>query len=347
MPAAAHDPAPPTLADVARAAGVHPGTASKALGPNWHGTVAAGTARRVRAAAERLGYQPNAMARALRTRRSFSVGVMLPDLTNPLFPPIVRGLEEVLRPNGLVSLVVNTDNDPGREARLFAALQARQCDGYVLATASRSDAVVEEIARRGVPAVLVNRLTEAPLVPSVAGDEAAAVGAAVEYLVELGHRRIAHIAGPRDLSTGYVREHAFHDAVRRHGLVAAECPTVPAGAYTEAAGHHAALALPVGSCRPTAILAGNDLLALGAIDGLLEQGIACPSEVSVVGFNDMPFLSRMSPGLTTLHLPKREMGVQAAKLLLDRIADASTPDARRLLLPCPLIIRESTAPPPS
>lgn len=335
-----------TLADVARAAGVHPGTASKALSATWRGTVAPGTVRRVQAAAERLGYQPNAMARALRTRRSFSVGVMLPDLTNPLFPPIVRGLEEVFRPNGLVSLVVNTDNDASREARLFAALQARQCDGYVLATASRSDAVVEEIARRGIPAVLVNRLTEGPLVPSVAGDEAAGVRAAVDHLIGLGHRRIAHIAGPHNLSTGYVREQAFHQAVRRHRLVEANCPIVQAAAYTESAGQQAALTLVGQVERPTAIVAGNDLLALGAIDGLRESGISCPHEMSVVGFNDMPFLGRMSPGLTTLQLPKREMGVEAAKLLLERMSDASVPDARCLLLPCPLIVRESTAPPP-
>jgi LacI family transcriptional regulator len=336
----------PTLADVARAAGVHPGTASKALGADWQGIVAASTMRKVRAAADRLGYQPNAIARSLRTRRSFSVGVLIPDLTNPLFPPIVRGLEEVFRTEGLVGLVVNTDNDLARAASVFAALQARQCDGYVLATARRSDPLVEEMARLGTPAVLINRLTDRRLLPAVAGDEVAGVASAVEHLVELGHRSIAHIAGPPDLSTGYVRERAFRESVRRYDLVASDCPSVTADAYSEAAGHTAALSLLAGSQHPTAIVASNDLLALGAIDGLRERGLTCPDNVSVVGFNDMPFLGRMSPALTTIRLPKREIGVQAARLLLERLTDSSEPDARCILLPCPLIVRESTAPPP-
>lgn len=345
MPADRPDRVTPTLADVARAAGVHPGTASKALSPNWQGTVAQGTVRRVLAAAERLGYQPNAMARALRTRRSHSIGLLIPDMTNPLFPPIVRGLEEVFRVNGLVPLVVNTDNDPKRAASLFAALQARQCDGYVLATARRRDPIVEEMAERSVPAVLVNRLTDRRLLPGVAGDEAGGVAAAVEHLVELGHRRIAHIAGPQELSTGYVRQRAFHDALDRFGLSSQDCPVVVAGAYNDHAGHTAMLTLLGGSDRPTAVVAGNDLLALGAIDAIHEHGLRCPTDLSVIGFNDMPFMTRMQPALTTVRLPKKEIGVHAAQLLLERLADSTQPDGRCVLLPCPLVVRDSTAPP--
>jgi LacI family transcriptional regulator len=336
----------PTLADVAREAGVHPGTASRALKPNPGGRVAPETISRVRAAAEKLGYQPNALAQGLRTRRSFSVGLLIPDLTNPLFPPIVRGVEEVLRPQGLVALVANTDNDQACAQRLFSALQARQCDGFVLATAHRVDPLVELAAETGAPAVLVNRSTDRTRLPTVAGDEAAGIGEAVAHLVDLGHRRIAHIAGPQDISTGYIRYRAFLDAVDRFGLSAADCPVVTADGYNEDAGHRAVAALPSGAQRPTGIVAANDLVALGVLDGLGEQGVDCPRDVSVVGFNDMPYLARIRPALTTIQLPKREMGVHAARLLMERIGDSTQSDARLVLLPCPLIVRGSTAPPP-
>jgi LacI family transcriptional regulator len=335
----------PTLADVAREAGVHPGTASRALKPDAHGRVAPATVRRVLAAAEKLGYQPNELARGLRTRRSLSVGMLIPDLTNPLFPPIVRGVEEVLRPQGLIAVVTNTDNDQARAQRLFSALQARQCDGFVLATAHRMDPLVQLAADTGVPAVLVNRSTDRRLLPTVAGDEAAGIGDAVAHLVDLGHRRIAHVAGPQDISTGYTRYRAFVDAVDRFGLSAADCPVVTADGYSEDAGHRAVAALPAGVERPTAIVAANDLVALGVLDGLHERGFECPRDVSVVGFNDMPYLDRIRPALTTVALPKREMGVHAARLLMERIDDPDQSDARLVLLACPLIVRGSTGPP--
>ncbi|MCW2599691.1 MAG: LacI family transcriptional regulator [Frankiales bacterium] len=334
-----------TLADVARAAGVHPGTASKALNPDTRHRVAAATVRRIMATASELGYQPNTLARGLRTRRSFTVGLLLPDLTNPLFPPIVRGVEEVLGANGLIALVVNTDNDSDRALRLFAALRARQCDGFVLATARRVDPLVEEAAAHGIPAVLVNRLTDKRLLPAVAGDEAAGIRDAVLHLTELGHRRIGHVAGPQELSTGLIRHRAFVDATATAGLSADDCPVLFAAGYSEAAGQAAISELLAGADEPpTAIVAGNDLLALGVIDALRASGLTCPKDVSVVGFNDMPFMTRVQPALTTVHLPKREMGVQAARLLQERIEDASTPDARCLLLPCPLVVRKSTGP---
>ena len=334
-----------TLADVARAAGVHPGTASKALNPQSRHRVAARTVRKVLAAAETLGYQPNTMARGLRTRRSFTIGLLLPDLTNPLFPPIVRGVEEVLGADGLVALVVNTDNDAEREQLLFDALRARQCDGFILATARRVDPVVEKAASQKIPTVLVNRFTDERLLPVVAGDEAEGVRSAVAHLTALGHRRIAHVAGPQELSTGLIRHRAFVDAMARAGLDPTACPIVFATAYGEAAGQVAAAELldaPGG--LPTAIFAANDLLALGTIDALRARGLSCPKDVSVVGFNDMPLMSRIQPALTTVEVPKREMGVQAALLLRERIRDAATPDARSVLLSCPLIVRASTGP---
>jgi LacI family transcriptional regulator len=335
-----------SLADVAREAGVHPGTASKALNPATRSHVAPVTARRILAAAERLGYHPNTLARGLRTRQSYSVGLIVPDLTNPLFPPIARGVEEVLGDAAYTLLVINTDNDARRQERQFAALLARQCDGFIVATAHRDDPLVEQAAESHVPMVLVNRLTDARLVPGVAGDETRAVADAVEHLVGLGHRRIAHVAGPQDLSTGFGRYRAFVDAIGRSALASEDCPVAFAGEYSEEAGASAMRDLLERSGQATAVVAGNDLLALGCSDALSERGLRCPGDVSLVGFNDMPMMARTSPPMTTIQLPKREIGVEAARLLLERIGDRSTPDTRRLLLHCKLTIRASTAEPP-
>ena len=321
-----------TLNEVARAAGVHPATASRALNPETQGRVSAATVRRVRAAADRLGYQPNQVARGLRTRRSYTVGVLLPDLTNPLFPPIVRGADEVLGPAGFSPLIVNTDNDVGREERLVAALRARQADGFIVATARREHPLLSRLAAEDVPMVLVNRHTDDPAIPSVLADEAAGVRLAVAHLRSLGHERIAHVAGPQDLSTGNTRLRAFLEAAGESG------PVAFAESYTEPAGAEAARALL--SRRPTAVIAANDLLALGVLDVLESEGLSCPDDVSVVGFNDIPMMARL--GLTTVHIPQRDIGAEAARVLLARIEDPALRPGR-LLLPCELIVRASTS----
>jgi LacI family transcriptional regulator len=194
--------------------------------------------------------------------------------------------------------------------------------------------------------VLVNRVTDARLVPAVAGDETHAVTDAVEHLVRLGHRRIAHVAGPQELSTGFGRYRSFLDAIGRSELVSDDCPVAFAGAYSEDAGAAAMRDLLQRSTQATAVVAGNDLLALGCLSALSERSLRCPQDVSVVGFNDVPMMSRISPPMTTIQLPKREIGVEAARLLMERIADPSTPDTRRLLLQCRLVVRGSTAEPP-
>jgi LacI family transcriptional regulator len=334
-----------TLADVAEAAGVHPGTASKALNPHSRHLVAAETAKRVLEIAAKLNYQPNSLARGLRTKRSYTIGFMVPDLTNPLFPPIVRGVEEVLGPAGLSALIVNTDNDPKKEMLLFETLANRRCDGFILATAFRNDPVVKEIIKRKIPAVLVNRLTETQLLPAVVGDEATEVRQAIEHLIALGHRRIAHIAGPQNLSTGYIRQRAFNNVIAEVGLTQTDCPSVVSTGYSENAGTEAVtklLAEP--GSRPTAIVAANDQLAIGVIDGLKAAGLSCPQDISVIGFNDIQRMDRMHPSLTTFALPKHSMGVEAAEILRAWIEGGTPPEPSIHYLPCPLVIRESTGP---
>src|SRR5712691_3162960 len=196
---------PATLRDVAAAARVHPATASRALNPETRILVSEDTARRVTDAAARLGYRPNPVARSLRTRRSHTVGVLIPDLNNPLFPPIVRGLEDKLAEAGYVALIGNTDGDEERERVVFEMMRARHVDGFVLATAHLRRALLAEAARAELPVVLMNRLAEDYRFPSVSADNERGIRMAVTHLAALGHRRIAHIAGPQDLSTALNR----------------------------------------------------------------------------------------------------------------------------------------------
>ena len=331
-----------TLKDVARRAGVNPATASRALNPALPGRIAAPTARRVREAARALGYRPDPVARSLRTRRSGSVGVLVPDLTNPVIPPIVRGIESVLWSAGLACLLADTDNDVEREAVLVDELLARRCEGLIVATATRDSKTVNDLASADVPTILVTRDLDYRALPLVAGDDRAGVDAAVEHLAALGHQRIAHVTGPLNLSTTMRRRNAFQAALERFGLPR-PAPIVHGGAFTADAGEEATRRLLGLEGRFTAILAGNDLIALGCLRALDEAGLRCPDDVSIVGHNDMPMMASLRPPLTTVAIPQREIGIEAARLLLGGL-DGGELGNEPVLLPTELIVRGSTAP---
>lgn len=334
---------PARLRDVAEAAGVHAATASRALNPKARQLVSAETVRRVTQAAQALGYQPNPIARSLKTARSGTVGLVIPDLTNPLFPPIVRGIENVMETAGYTPLIVNTDNDAERERALIDSLRSRQVEGLIIATARLDHPLLRSLRARDVPMVLVNRRAEDLDIPFVAGDDATGVALAVRHLVELGHERIAYLAGPHTTSSGMDRARAFRHAVRDRGLAADAELVVECAYWSETDGATAARELLDRDTGATAIVAGNDLIALGCYDVFRERGIRCPDEVSVVGFNGMPFLDKLRPPLTTVAVPHHELGTEAARMLLDRIEEPDRPP-RSTLLPVTLVTRDSTAP---
>jgi LacI family transcriptional regulator len=344
----AHNARPATLRDVAAAAGVHPATASRALNPGTRLLVSEETAQRVADAAERLGYRPNPVARSLRTRRSHTIGVLIPDLNNPLFPPIVRGLEDRLAEYGYVALLGNTDGDLNKERLVFEQMRARHVDGFVLATATFNSPILPEAAEAGLPVVLMNRIAQDYPFSSVSADNEQGERAAVTHLVTLGHRRIGHIAGPQDISTGVARLRGFHDGMRTQGLTAGEDQIVYATAYTIEEGMRCGRELlereqSDGGGDLTAIVAANDLLAVGCYGALDELGLRCPEDVSVTGFNDMPFVDRLRPPLSTVRFPHYQLGTEAATLLIERIESADGP-LKILFLAPEMVARGSTAP---
>jgi LacI family transcriptional regulator len=331
-----------TLKDVARQAGVHPATASRALNPETRLLVSEDTAGRVLAAAAELGYRPNAVARSLRTRRSHTVGVLIPDLNNPLFPPMIRGLADRLDADGYVALIGNTDSDDAREHRVFEQMRARHVDGYVLATAHLRNPLLDDAVRAGVPVVLMNRIAEDYSFPSVTVDNERGVRMAVGHLTALGHRAIACIAGPQDVSTGLSRYRGFQGAMAGARLEVPPGRVSFARAFSIEEGHRCAKEiLAAGAC--TAVAAGNDMLAVGCYLALDEAGLSCPADMSVVGFNDMPFISMLRPPLTTVAFSHYQVGAEAAQLLIERLNGIDT--VKVLYLAPELIIRGSTARP--
>jgi len=305
---------PATLRDVAAAARVHPATASRALNPETRILVSEETARRVTDAAARLGYRPNPVARSLRTRRSHTIGVLIPDLNNPLFPPIVRGLEDKLAVAGYVALLGNTDADASRERTLFEQMRARHVDGFVLATATLHDQLLADAAAADVPVVLMNRLAPDYSFPSVSVDNEQGARMAVTHLARLGHTRIAHVAGPQEASTGISRLRGFRDGMAMHGLAVDEDLIAYATRYTVEEGARC--------CR--------DLLA------------RTRDFTAVAAANDMPFIDRLRPPLTTVRFPHYQLGTEAAQMLLERISGREGP-VKILYLAPELVIRGSTA----
>jgi len=332
------------LRDVAAAANVHPSTASRALNSHTKSRVNSHTAARVLEAARRVGYEPNSLARSLRTNRSFAVGMILPDLTNPLFPPIVKGIEDRLSQDGYTLVIANTNYEREREETVVRAMVSRQVDGLLLATARREYPLVQRLLDDGVKVVLVNRTMDDAPVASVMGDEYLGIGIAVRHLASLGHERIAYVGGDPDASTGLMRYQAFIAWMRGEGRPLDPDLVAHAERFHEEPGAAAFAELLDRGSRFTAVVAANDRLALGCYDVLHERGLKVPEDVSVTGYNDMLFTDKFAPPLTTIRIPHYQIGVKAAQLLLEAMNDGEAPAMSVRLTPT-LVVRGSTAPP--
>jgi len=296
----------------------------------------------VLAAVERLEYRPSAIARGLRLRRTRTLGMLVPDITNPFFPPIIRGAEEAARERGYELVLCNTDDEPEREKASLRVLRERQADGLLIATSRTADATLASVRRERFPFVLVNRGSRVAEDPVVEVNNARAAADIVAHLVSLGHRRIAHIAGPLSTTTGAERAAGYREALRTHGLRADATLMAEASAYSEDAGHAAAMRLL--RVEPTAIFAANDLLALGALRAARDKAIRVPLALSVVGINDIPMVCLVDPPLTTARVPQREMGTIAARMLISLLEREPIAN-RHVRLETELVVRASTRAP--
>ncbi|WP_170378635.1 LacI family DNA-binding transcriptional regulator [Ruegeria atlantica] len=333
-----------TLKDIAREAGVHVSTVSRALDPNSNISLTNEVSSRVRKAAKKLGYRPNRLAAGLRTNRSMSIGVMIPDIANTMFPPIVRGIESVLEPLGYATIVVNTDNDPDREHRLTEVLRERGVDGIINVAAMRSDPGLSNVVDQGTPVVTLNRRLDQSPIPYVVSDEKSGINLILKHLFELGHRSVGHIAGPKEFSTGNARAMAYKEACEQLGLAESSTVISYAKSFDETEGQRCVLELLQNCPTITAIVCANDRLAFGAYLGLQAEGLSIPEDVSVTGFNDMPMLDLVRPKMTTIRVQKFEAGRASAELLLKSIR-GDNHGAVGTVLPVELKVRDSTSEP--
>ncbi|WP_417691668.1 LacI family DNA-binding transcriptional regulator [Roseibium sp.] len=334
-----------TLKDIARETGVHVSTVSRALDPQKRGSITEEVVDKIREAAERLDYRPNRIAFSLRKQKSMTIGVMIPDITNMIFPAIVRGIESVMEPLGYAAIIVNTDGNSDREKRLIETLQDRGVDGIIHTAVLRSAPNIVEVAHQGLPVVTLNRKVEEADIPYVINDEEAGIRQIFELLYQAGHRHIAHLSGPADLSTGLLRQQAFLAVTADYGMARDDLVIEEADRFEEAEGRRCTQAILSRAPETTAVLCANDRLALGAIDHCTRTGVKCPADISITGFNDMAFLDLIPPGLTTVRIEQFEAGAQAARLLAKILDGHADQVPRETVLPVSLKIRNSVSAP--
>lgn len=339
-------PGPPemTLKDLARLAGVHPSTVARVLNDDPRQRVSEEVRARILALAREQGYQPNHLARSLRTKRSFVIGTVIPDIANPFFAILFRGIEDAMAARGYNVIMANTDDELAREQGSIAMLRGRQVDGLLLATARREDPAIDALSAGGFPFVMVNRHTDPISGNTVVPDDYSGATAAVEHLIDLGHCRIAHITGSDEMSTGHTRARGYVDTLQRRHLPV-DPDLIVRGNFRESGGYEATQLLLGLAHPPTAIFAVNDLAAVGALRAIEEAGLHVPGDISIVGFNDISTVLGTTRLLTTVHLPLNEMGRAAAERLLAQITnEMMAPEP--LVMPVELVVRQSTGPVP-
>jgi LacI family transcriptional regulator len=270
--------------------------------------------------------------------------MLVPDITNPFFSSIIKGAEDAALERGYNLILCNSEDDPAREAAYLRVLRERQVDGLLIASSQMADDTIDELREEDFPFVLLNRAGQSAGDLAVVVDNRAAALGVVAHLAGLGHRRVGHIAGPRNTSTGADRREGYRAGIRAHGLADEPGLVVEADAFSEAAGDRALGIMLAGTARPTAVFAANDLIAIGMLQRLRGIGARVPGDLSIVGFNDIPLAGLLEPALTTVRVPQLEMGAVGAHLLIDRLEGRPIGDVR-LTLPTELVIRASTAAP--
>lgn len=327
-----------TLADVARAAGVSAKTVSRVINHNDY--VSAETREQIERAIEALGYRPNRMARSLASNRSFIIGLTVPDVTNPFFPEIMRGAERVAQEHGYNLLAYNTDLNPQRERDGLALLEETRVDGVIICTVSLSDDDLNAVLQRHRAAVVINRLMPDGPAGIVRVDYFSAMQQIVQFVLDSGRRRIGYLDVLRSAYSYSSKERyrGFHTAMEANQLPANPHYIRRCIASVESSRQVASELL---SDHPEidALVCYNDIIAGGALEACAQMGIAVPDQVAVTGFDDIMFSSVFKVALTTMHVPKFELGERAAQMLFRRIdGDLSEPE---VVLDATLVIRQS------
>jgi LacI family transcriptional regulator len=331
------------MKQIAQLARVSLGTVSHVL--NGTANVREPLRKRVLDAIEATSYEPSQLARGLRRDKTNILAMIIPDILNPFFPGVVRGAEDVAFSNGYRLVLCNTDNDHQKEVAHLRALRAYLPSGLIVIPSDLSELTTEtdSFRKAGCAVVCVDRLPRNWEGDSVTINNSEGAFKAVSYLISLGHRKLAVITGPLQLTNSLDRFKGFKRALRKAGL------EIPPGYHQETtfdgSGGYAKTKILLRMVpRPTAIFACNDMIALGALRAIREEGLRCPEDLSLVGFDGLDVTEITRPQLTSVYQSPYQLGAEAVQLALDRLAQKNTP-ARRIVLKTELKIRESVAPP--
>jgi LacI family transcriptional regulator len=331
---------PITLKQLADRIGVHPSTISRVANNDPSLRISPATRTRIESLLRETEYRPNGVARGLKLRQTLALAVVIPDVTNPLFAGLFRGVEDGASPRGYNVVLCNTDGNPDRQRSHLSSLSSGRVDGVILASTFLRDPSVRWLRQQRIPHVLVNRYSDEGLDPFVGSDDVMGARVATQHLFSLGHRRIAHLAGQLTVSTGVLRRRGYLAAYADAGIKADPELIVESG-FVEDGGDRAAERLLSRPDRPTAIFAVNDMAAAGAYGAARRLGLRIPEDLAVVGYNNTPLASRLIPGLTAIHVPAHEFGIVAARLLLDQI-ESGRLVPRRVVFTPELVVRGST-----
>jgi len=331
----------PTIKDVAKHAGVAPITASRVI--NNSGYVSEETRRRVETAIADLGYIPNRVARSLRSKQTNTLALVLTDITNPFWTTVARGVEDAASEGEFSVILCNTDESDTKQDAYVRNLLQRQVDGFLLVPSESSVSALALIQKQGVPVVVLDRKVPYD-VDTVRSDSVAGAAQLTHLLLDLGHRRIAILTGPQDVSTATDRVKGYRLAMEGAGVEVDEC-LVCYGTFTQQGGYEMSQTVLDGDPQPTAIFAGNNFIAVGVLRALREAGLRVPEDMALVAFDDLPPTYVIDPFLTVAAQSAYEMGQIATHLLLQRMSGASPDVYQEILLPTQLIVRQSSGQP--
>lgn len=333
------------MKDIARLARVSLGTVSHVL--NNSANVRAPLRERVLKAVQEVGYQPSQLARGLRRDKTNVIGMVIPDITNPFFPAVVRGAEDIAFSNGYRLILCNTDNDHSKELAHLKELRTYLPAGLIVIPSNFSDLTTqtESYRRSGTGVVCVDRLPKNWSGDSVTANNQEGALDATRHLIQMGHRRLAMIVGPQHLTNAKDRLNGFRKALREAKIVVGP-EYIQETTFDKQGGYSKALLLLRLIPRPTAIFAGNDMIALGVLRAVRESGLRCPEDVSVMGFDDLDLAEATYPPLTSVSQSGYQLGTTAAHMLIERLHGDKSP-AKHMVLKTSLSFRGSVAAPPA
>lgn len=296
------------IKEVAKSAGVSTATVSRVV--NGSARVDPHTEKSVRAAIERTGYYPNTHARTLGTGKSNIYGLIISDIENPFFPELVKHFEHAAVEHGQEILIANTDYRPERMQTSVRRMIERKVDGVAIMTSEMEPKLVQTLSGRGIPIVFLDTGTVGNMISNISIDYSGGIDLAIDHLVALGHRRIAFVSGPADLASAHMRHDAFLASLKRKKLKTAR-ELLRTGNHRIDGGHAAMVEMLKLSDRPTAVLASNDLTAIGVMGAIHDAGLRVPEDISVVGFDDIEVSSYIHPPLTTVRVSRAEIATRA------------------------------------